>query len=420
MSGIKIDKVVPIVIIFTVVYWLAYSIIPALAEEPLIDPSLVEEFLSGKVDNRKTQDVIDKIQSEVKKNPLNSANYSMLAFIYDCVGSYDKALEAIKSEIKYTPEKSKWSMVYGNLAREHFNLGNIDEIKKPSIKSLRFDPRNINSRLNLLKYYILKGKYKEAGTELKILSGLDKEMDFYYEIYMCCFDKIKNKNDIIELFREAVKMNPDSPLSHRALGTAIRDLSHENMEKNLYTIMQSFKKALELNKDYIPTYISIANTYLYLGVETSKRTYFEDSLVWINKAHRMDPRNVKVAYSMGNIFLAMDEYDKGIEKLEYAFSNGGNDKDTAELLAAAYNNKAYSYYEIGKNMKEGLKMIDRAIILSPDNGLILSTKAELLYKMKRFDEAYEYIQKAVKLAPDEPGIKQDLANIEKALRTAEK
>jgi tetratricopeptide (TPR) repeat protein len=415
MSGFKIDKVVLIIIIFGAACWLA-CIIPALAEEPLIDQSLIEEFLSGKVDNQKAQEVINRIHSEIEKNPLNSVNYSMLAFVYDSAGSYDKALEAIKSEIKYTPEKSEWSVVYGNLAREHLNLKNIDDIKKPAIKSLKFDPKNINSRLSLLKYYILKGKYKEAGTELKILSGLDKKTDFYYEIYTCCFDKMKNKDDVIELFREAVEINPDSYLSHRALGTAIRDLSHEDMEKNLYTIMQSFNRALELNKNYIPTYISIANTYLYLGMQTSKKAYLDDSLVWINKAHKIDPRNVKVAYSMGNVFLAMDEYDKGIEKLEYAFSNGGNDKETSELLAAAYNNKAYSYYEIGRNMKEGLKMIDRAIVLSPDNGYILSTKAELLYKMKRFDEAYEYIQKAMKLAPDEPGIKQDLANIENALR----
>ena len=119
---------------------------------------------------------------------------------------------------------------------------------------------------------------------------------------------------------------------------------------------------------------------------------------------------------MGNIFLAMDEYDKGIEKLEYAFYHGGNDNDTAELLAAAYNNKAYSYYELGKNIKDGLRIIDKAIALRPDNGLILSTKAELLYKMKKFDEAYECIQKAMKLVPDEPGIKQDLANIESAMK----
>jgi len=416
MSIIRIDKAIIAAIIFIAACLSARMGIPALAEKPPLDMSLMEEFLSGRADSGKADEAADKIQTEIQKNPTNEANYAALAFIYDYAGSYDKALEALKSEIRYTPEKSEWDIVYGNLAREYLNLNKVDEVKKPALKSLKFNPKNINSHMNLLRCYILKGRYKEAALELKILSGLDKEMDFYYEIYVSCFDKIKNKNDIIELFRESVKVNPGNHLPHRALGTAIRDLSHDDMENNLSAIMGAFHKALELNQNYIPTYISIANTYLYLGFKTNKKAYFEDSLVWLNKAHKLDPRNLKVAYSMGNIFLAMDEYDKGIEKLEYAFQNGANDKDTIKLLAAAYNNQAYSYYETGKNIEKGLIMIDKAILLDPNNGLILSTKAELLYKKKRFKEAYKYIQEAMALAPDEPGMREEFQNIEKAAK----
>jgi tetratricopeptide (TPR) repeat protein len=61
-------------------------------------------------------------------------------------------------------------------------------------------------------------------------------------------------------------------------------------------------------------------------------------------------------------------------------------------------------------------MIDKAIMLDPDNGLILSTKAELLYKKKRFKDAYTCIQKAMALAPDEPGMREEFENIEKAAK----
>jgi tetratricopeptide (TPR) repeat protein len=416
MSIIIINKTIIAVMIFMAACSSGRMCILALAEKPQYI-SRMEEFLSGKASVNEANDIADEIQAEIQKNPANEANYAALAFIYDYAGSYGKAVEALRTEIKYTPEKSEWDIIYGNLAREYLNLGRADEARKPALKSLKFNPKNINSHMSLLKCYILKGEYKKAALELKVMSALDKEMDFYYEIYTCCFDKFKNKNDIIELFRESVKVNPDNPLSHRALGTAIRDLSHDDMEKNLSIVMESFNKALELNKNYIPTYISIANTYLYLGFKTNKKAYFEDSLVWINKAHKLDPRNLKVAYSMGNIFLAMDEYDKGIEKLEYAFNNGGaSDKDTIMLLAAAYNNQAYSYYETGKNIDRGLKMIDKAIMLDPDNGLILSTKAELLYKKKRFKDAYTCIQKAMVLAPDEPGMREEFENIEKAAK----
>jgi len=416
MNIIIINKTIIAVMIFMAVYSSGRLCIPALAEKPPYI-SHIEEFLSGKANVNEANDIADKIQAEIQKDPANEANYAALAFIYDYAGLYEKAVEALRLEIRYAPEKSEWDIIYGNLAREYLNLDRVDEAEKPALKSLKFNPKNINSHMSLLKCYILKGEYKKAALELKVMSSLDKEMDFYYEIYTCCFDKIKNKDDIIGLFRESVKVDPDNPLSHRALGTAIRDLSHDDMEKNLSIVMESFNKAMELNKNYIPTYISIANTYLYLGFKTNNKAYFEDSLVWINKAHKLDPRNIKVAYSMGNIFLAMDEYDKGIEKLEYAFNNGGaGDKDTIMLLAAAYNNKAYSYYETGKNIDRGLKIIDRAIMLDPDNGLILSTKAELLYKKKRFKDAYACIQKAMALAPDAPGMAEEFENIKKAAK----
>ncbi len=390
--------------------------IPASADEPPLEIASLEKFLSGQVALEEAHKAADKVQEGLKKNPRNNANYAALAFLYDYTGDYEKALEALKSEIKYTPERSEWDVVYGNLAREYINLGRADYIRKPAIKSLRFNPKNITSHLHLLNYYILKGQYKKAGLELKILSRLDKEADFYYDIYISCVNKLKDINKVTELFKEAVKANPDSYLAHRVLGTIIRDSSYDDMEKNLPVVMESFNKALELKPDYTPTYISIANTYMYLGLKTNKKPYFQDAMAWVDKAHKIDPKNSKLAHCAGNIFLVMEEYDKGIERLEYAFYRGVNDRDAAELLAAAYNNKAYSYYEAGKNIKEGLKIIDKAIALSPDNGLILSTKAELLYKAKKFKEAYQYIQKAMELEPDEPGIKKDLEIMEAAIQ----
>jgi len=411
----KTNKAIAIVIIFTAACLCAYIGIPASADEPGRKPSGIEKFLSGEALPEEAYIIIDKLQNEIRKSPANNANYAAIAFFYDYLGAYGKALEAIRSEIKYTPEKSEWDIIYGNFARECLNLNRLGDVRKPALKSLKFNSKNIASRMLLLKYYILKGKYKEAGRELKILSGLDKETDFYYEIYAYCFDRIKNGNDIIELFKEFVRANPGSYLAHRILGTAIRDFSYDDMEKNLPVMMESFNKALELNPKYVPIYISISNTYMHLGLKTNNKAYLKESLDQINKAYKLDQKNLKLAYCAGYIFLAMDEYDKGIERLEYAFNRGFNDQDTSELLAAAYNNKAYSYYETGKNIKEGLKIIDKAIMLDPNNGMILSTKAELLYKAKRFKEAYEYIQMAIKLKPDEPGMKQDLANIEKAM-----
>ena len=179
--------------------------------------------------------------------------------------------------------------------------------------------------------------------------------------------------------------------------------------------MAEYKKALKLNPEYLPTYISIANTYMFQALTTKDRKYFKDSLRWFNKAAKLEPDNFRLSYAMGNLYLCMEQYDKAIEKLEYAVDKGTNHPEPANLLALAYNGKAYTLYKKGENLDQALELINKAIQLKPRDGIILSTKAEILYKLKRYEEAHRYIKEAMALEPDHEEIKQDLANIEAAL-----
>ena len=67
-----------------------------------------------------------------------------------------------------------------------------------------------------------------------------------------------------------------------------------------------------------------------------------------------------------------------------------------------------------------MESIDKAISMYPNNGIYLSTKAELLYKLGRYNEAYEYIKKGIKLEPNMAEIKNDVKMIEKALNESKK
>lgn len=385
------------------------------AIEPSIDFSDLKESLSEKIYYQEEYEIIDNIQAEIENDPGNYANYAALAFACYCIGSYARELDAIKLWIKSAPENTDWDTIYGNLAQSYLSLGRRDEAKKPILKSLKYNPKNATTHMHLLSFYVLKKQYREATLELKILSELDKDRDFYHEIYVWRLGNDKDLKDMITLFEEAVKINSDSYLAHRMLGITIRDFSGD-IKKNLPIIMKSLNKALELNPKYVPTYIAIANTYVYLAMATRKKAYYNDSLRWIDKAHKLEPKDLKLAYAAGCIYLYIKQYDKAIEKFEYAYYGGGRDENVLEILTQAYNQKAYiSHYRTGINLHKGLETIDKAIMLNPNNAILLSTKAELLYKMKRFKEAYGYIKKSLELDPNNPEVKEDLVNIEKAL-----
>ncbi|MBU4305989.1 MAG: tetratricopeptide repeat protein [Candidatus Omnitrophica bacterium] len=379
----------------------------------------VESKFSNQDDEDDYQRTIAGLKKAIEADPENYENYSRLAFFCDYIGDYENALEALKLEVKYMPEDLEAKdVIYGNLAREYLLTGRIDEAKPWLAKADKINPDNIFNRWHSFTYHILKTQYKTAAKELKRLTELNPtDRDHYYEAYMFILEKVEDQKSIVDLFREAVKANPKSHLSHRALGIAIRNSSREDYEKNMPEAMRELEKALEIDPSYIPTYISLADTYMLLGAMTKKEEDNQKALEWFNKACEINPEDLRLAFAMGTFYYHRQDYDNAIEKLEYAYTNGLDDVLLKENLAWSYNNKAYALYQAGKNLDEGLRLIDKAIQLVPGNGIILGTKAELLYKSGKYKEAYKYIKQALELEPDYEEMKQDLVMIEEALKT---
>ncbi len=80
----------------------------------------------------------------------------------------------------------------------------------------------------------------------------------------------------------------------------------------------------------------------------------------------------------------------------------------------AYNDLAWLYAEEGKNLPEALQLVDRALSLDPDNDAYLDTKAEVLYRLKRFAEAIEIEKSLVSMNPDDDVYKEQLKKFEQS------
>jgi len=387
------------------IFLISFFIIPSFSLATRGDISLnsLQEILTGSPSKKEVLDLIKRIELEIKSDPSGYTNYEMLALAYDYLGLSEKALEVIKQEIKYYPEDGdNLDVLYGNLARQYINLEKLDEAKLAIDKALGYNPGNIVNHIHLLNYYILKGQYKEVGSELKIMSNLDVKYDFYGDIYQYAVDKVKNKDDLITIFKAAVNTNPNNAFAHRALAMAMKDNAYLNhtIDKVYLEVLEEYKKALELNQTYIPVYIGISNTYLFMGSEAKDKTFFKQAMKWLKKAAKIEPGNLKVVYAMGNLFYCTEEYDKAISKMKFLLDKNFVDEHVINILVSSYNNKAFSFYKKGRDFKKGLEIIEKALKLRPADRYVLSTKAELLYGMKRFDEAEEYMKRLVETNPD--------------------
>ena len=107
-----------------------------------------------------------------------------------------------------------------------------------------------------------------------------------------------------------------------------------------------------------------------------------------------------------------------IEELERVLATTPDNEGAAQLLAEAYNDKAYFLYLRRQDLPLALKLINKAIALQESESYFLSTKAEVLYALGRPREALPHIRRALRDYPDEPELLHDLKMIQSAISTA--
>jgi len=371
---------------------------------------------TGEVDHQR---IIDGLWQKVAEEPYNYENYGILAFVYGYIGDYEKSLEALKNAVAYLPDDAEGKDIYyGNLARAYMLNGQWVQGKEWLDQADSIDSHNFYNRWLAFDYYVQFAKdYRMAALELKRINELDPgpEHDAYYDAFLKSFYNEIGHEGLIKLFKEVIHLEPDNFKARRAYGVAIRNSSEEDFEKLMPAAMKEFKLALKLNPHYVQTYITIAHTHMMRGFYTKKEKYFKKALRWFEKGRRVDPKDMNVVYAIGNMFYMKNDYDKAIENLSYAYQNGLEDDQVKESLAFAYNGKAYDLYKSGKNLEGGLALIEKAIALKPDDGIILGTKAELLYKLGDYAQAHRWITKALEIEPGHEEMMQDLRMIEEAI-----
>jgi len=132
---------------------------------------------------------------------------------------------------------------------------------------------------------------------------------------------------------------------------------------------------------------------------------------------------------------AVDAYDEAIRRLRasgmperwslyysrgIALERSGQWKPSeADLLHAlelkpdqplVLNYLGYSWIDRGENLERGLKMIEKAVELRPEDGYIVDSLGWAHYRLGDYSNAVEYLEKAIELVPEDPTINDHLGD----------
>ncbi|WP_246088582.1 tetratricopeptide repeat protein [Phreatobacter stygius] len=84
----------------------------------------------------------------------------------------------------------------------------------------------------------------------------------------------------------------------------------------------------------------------------------------------------------------------------------GNARGRAQVL----NYLGYSWVDQGINLDEGLRLVRRAVELTPEDGYIVDSLGWAYYRMGRFDDAVTELERAIELKPEDPVVNDHLGD----------
>ncbi len=358
--------------------------------------------------------VYNKLEDKFGVNEeLSSKKYRL----YLGLGNQKKAAEELKTLVRSAPSNTDYKHM---LASFYIQVENREEAEKIYKKILEIDPNDAYASIALAE------KLKAGGDDISYLSTLkpvfkkpDVSIDVKIKELIPYIHKIANSGDqqlskaILELAQILEEVHPGEAKSYSAFGDILY-YSGDNQ-----TALEKYQKAIELNEsvftiweqvmyinlelgnfealfqtseDAIDLFPNQAKAYYFNGVANGHLKKHNDALVSLQQALMMSRKIPVLRLDIYN-HMAIEYYQlKKLDKSDAAFEEALKINPSAHSIL-----NRYSYYLAmrGEKLAKAKEMCAKANELSPNNPYYQDTYGWILYKIKEYNAAKEWIGKAI-------------------------
>jgi AraC-like DNA-binding protein/tetratricopeptide (TPR) repeat protein/TolB-like protein len=289
-------------------------------------------------------------------------------------------LEAVKIDSNFSFAMLRLIPTYGN-------LGLFEEAKKWCLRAYnKKDQMPLLSKLWAIKYYsaLFETPYEDIKCLKQILKFDDQSPRTYYELGRVYSQGLYQYDKAIPEFEKALEIyekwdsKPFLVSNYTFLGESYHKTGHYKKERKLY------RKA---EKDF-PDNSSLISRETILALSegrTKDANDYIEKYISIRKENSVSPATI--AASLAFIYREANILEKAEEYYRQAYSF-----DSINPLRL--NSLAYFLIDKDRNINEGMELIEKALVLKPDDYQLLKTKGWGLYKQGKYKEALEILQKS--------------------------
>ena len=339
--------------------------------------------------------------------------------VYSLQGKKEEEYNELKNMSEKHPNDMNYRVMLGNWLLQN---GKPDEAGKLYLEVLQAEPENIMARMSMIDYYRTSGQAMRADSLQEVMlvspkTPVDGKMALMRQVVA---DNEKNGADstlVIDLFKKILK-EPQETSDMAQLYAAyltLKKMPQDSISKVLETVLaispdnvaarlqliqaewnkQDFDRVIELSNqalDYSPDELAF---YYFLGFAYIQKDDDDSALEVLRRGvsqinDQSNPSIVSDFYAiMGDIL-----HDKGDDKGAYAaYDSCLQWKDDNY---GCLNNYAYYLSVENKDLDKAARMSYRTVQAEPDNSTFLDTYAWILFMQKKYAEALQYIDMAVK------------------------
>lgn len=258
-------------------------------------------------------------------------------------------------------------------------LGKMEELKQLLLYAIADNPQNVMLRVELAMTYLNGKEYaNSARTWKQVLERGGQEIPWeYYYYYGVALEKSKQYQEAINTYELALLVNPDNQqVMLMIVGCWLALERPDRAFNRLKRLPDGFTKFYHQSRcRYQQKQFAEAQELLDRAIRAGRESNMN-----------LDFRQLAFLYSL---YAERNKDIAGIERVLRPLL--AEHPDDAEIL----NTLGYSLADANVKLEEAETMIRKAIALSPEKTEILDSMAWILFRLKKFQEAEEWMQKCM-------------------------
>lgn len=315
--------------------------------------------------------------------------YLGLAATFEARGDNAQAIATLR---KYLQEVNR-----GNREVRHrlVRLLLTEKAYEPALALLREtvgeSPGDVEAQLRIGLIYGEMKAFPKAIEQMKLVLALRPNELRVRDHLAYLYEEMKDYEKAIAEYEAIIQADERFSDAHLHLGYLLYRLKRNE------EALPHFRQVIALNP-------KLPDAYLMLGLTLLQASRHEEAVAVFREGLQRNPDSADFHFNLGTAYDKLGRFDELVSEMQEAIRLDPRHADALNYLG-------YTFAERDMRLEEAAGLVQRALVIKPQNGYYLDSLAWAYFKMGRLPEALEEMKRAVAVVPDDPVFFEHLGEI---------